>query len=129
MALLIMMLQMATIFCPTLKSRQSLPSCTGVRSYPSDEEVEPTMSIENVIYTGYLHRTNDTACQVAAMHQRRTFPSGWNGSVGVDVRRRSCQGHPGGGLFDTWRQCHALRCILPSERSVAVSSRSVGLLI
>jgi len=51
MAVLIMMLQMATILCPTLTSRQSLPACTGVRSHPSDEEVAPPVSRETVIYT------------------------------------------------------------------------------
>ena len=56
MAVLMMMLQMATILCPTLTSRRSLPACTGVRSHPSDEEVAPPVSRETVIYNQNLHR-------------------------------------------------------------------------
>ena len=70
MAVLMMMLQMATILCPTLTSRRSLPACTGVRSHPSDEEVAPPVSRETVIYTRHLHRINDTACQAAAMTKK-----------------------------------------------------------
>jgi len=70
MAILMMMLQMATILCPTLTSRQSLPASTGARSHPSDEEVAPPVSRETVIYTGHLHRINDTACQAAAMTKK-----------------------------------------------------------
>ena len=65
-----MMLQMATILCPTLRSRRSLPACTGVRSHPSDEEVAPPVSRETVVYNRHLHRINDTACQAAAMTKK-----------------------------------------------------------
>ena len=61
MAVLMKMLQMATILCPTLTSRRSLPACTGVRSHPSDEEVAPPVSRETVVYTRHLHRIHDTA--------------------------------------------------------------------
>jgi len=67
MAVLMMMLQMATLLCPTLTSHQSLPACTGMRSDPSDEEVAPPVSRETVIHIWHLHRMNDTTCQVAAM--------------------------------------------------------------
>jgi len=61
-------------------------------------------------------------------HQQKTFPSGRNGCVRVDALRQSCQRHPGGGLFRARRQYHASRCISRSDRRLAVSSRSVGLL-
>jgi hypothetical protein len=63
---------------------------------------------------------------VMVIHQQKTFPSGRNCSVRVDTLR---QRHPGGGLFHARRQCDVSRCILPSDRCFAVSSRSVGLLI
>jgi len=62
------------------------------------------------------------------LHQQKTFPSGRNGSVGVDALHHSCQSHPGGGSLRGRRQYHASRCISPSDRRFAVASRSVGLL-
>jgi len=62
-------------------------------------------------------------------HLQKTFPSGRNDSVKVDALCQSRQRHPGGGLLHARRECHASRCILPSERCFTVSSRSVGLLI
>jgi len=56
MAVLIMMLQTATILCLTLTSRWSLPAFTGVRSHPSDKEVAPPVSRETVIDNHNLHR-------------------------------------------------------------------------
>jgi hypothetical protein len=47
----LMMLQMATILCPTLTSCRSLHACTGVRSHPSDKEVAPPASRETVMHT------------------------------------------------------------------------------
>jgi len=64
----------------------------------------------------------------AAPHQQKTFPSGRNGSVRVDALRQSRQRHPGGRLLRAQRQYHASRCISPSDRRFAVSSRSVSLL-
>jgi len=61
------------------------------------------------------------------LHQQKTFPSGRNGSIRVDALRQSRQGHPGGRLLRAQRQYHTSRCISPSNRRVAVSSRSVGL--
>ena len=61
-------------------------------------------------------------------HQHKTFPSGRNGCVRVDALRQSRQRHPGGGLLRARRQYNASRCISPSDRRFAVSSRSVGLL-
>jgi len=61
-------------------------------------------------------------------HQQKTFPSGRNGSVRVDALRQSRQRHHGGGLLRARRQYHPSRCISPSDRCFAVSSRSVGLL-
>jgi len=62
------------------------------------------------------------------IHQQKIFPSRRNGSVRVDALRQSRQRHRGGGLLSARRQYHASRCISPSDRSFAVSSRSVGLL-
>jgi len=61
-------------------------------------------------------------------HLQKTFPSGRNGSVRVDALRQSRWRHPGGGLLRARRQYHASRCISPSDRRFAVSSRSVGLI-
>jgi len=61
------------------------------------------------------------------MHQQKTFPSGRNGSVRVDALRQSRQRHPGGRLLRARRQYNASRCISPSDRGFAVSSRSVGI--
>ena len=61
------------------------------------------------------------------LHQQKTFPSGRNGSVRVDALRQSRQRHPGGGLLRAQRRYHVPRCISPSDRRFAVSSRSVGL--
>ena len=61
-------------------------------------------------------------------HQQKIFPSGRNGSVRVDALLQSRQRHPGGGLIRARHQYHASRCISPSDRHFAVSSRSVGLL-
>ena len=66
--------------------------------------------------------------QTREHHQQKTFPSGRNGSVRVDALRQSRQRHPGGGLLRARHQCNASRCISPSDRRFAVSSRSVGLL-
>jgi len=71
--------------------------------------------------TSHMHEAPDE-------HQQKTFPSGRNGSVRVDALRQSRQRHPGGGLLRARRQYHASRCTSPSDRCVAVSSRSVGLL-
>jgi len=60
-------------------------------------------------------------------HQQKTFLSGQNGSVRVDVLRQSRQRHPGGRLLHALHQYHVSRCISPSDRHFAVSSRSVGL--
>ena len=62
------------------------------------------------------------------MHQQKIFPSGRNGSVRVDALRQSCQRHPVGGLLRAQPQCHASRCISPSDDCFTVSSCSVGLL-
>ena len=70
MAVLMMMLQMATILCPMLTSRRGLPARTGVRLHPSDKEVAPPVSRETVVYTRDLQRINDTACQAAAMTKK-----------------------------------------------------------
>jgi hypothetical protein len=67
--------------------------------------------------------------EVFWLHQQKTFPSVWNGSVRVDALRQSRQRHPGGGVLHARHQCNASRCILPSECCFAVSSSSVGLLI
>jgi len=56
------------------------------------------------------------------IHQQKTFPSGRNGSVRVDVLRQSRQRHPGGRLLRAQSQYHASRCTSPSDRSFAVSS-------
>jgi hypothetical protein len=61
------------------------------------------------------------------LHQQKTFPSGRNGSVRVDALRQSRQRHPGGELLRARRQYHASRCISPSDRRFAVSSRSENL--
>jgi len=68
--LMIMMLQMANILCPTLRNCRSLPARTGVRSQPSDVEVAPPVSRETVVYTRHLHLINDTACQAVAMTKK-----------------------------------------------------------
>jgi len=69
-----------------------------------------------------------TGLQPMWLHQQKTSPSGRNGSVRVDALYQSRQRHPGGGLLRARRQYHPSRCILPSDRCFAVSSRSVGLL-
>jgi len=61
-------------------------------------------------------------------HQQKIFPSGQNGSVGVDTLGQSQQGHPGGGLLRARRQFNASHSILRSDRCYTVSSCSVGLL-
>jgi len=55
-------------------------------------------------------------------HQPKTFPSGQNGSIGVDTLRPSRQRHHGAGFLCVRRQYHASRCTSPSDRSFAVSS-------
>ena len=67
--------------------------------------------------------------QMHVFHQQKTFPSGRNGCVRVDVLRQSHQRHPGGGLLLSQRGYYASGCILPSDRCFAVSSRSVSLLL
>jgi len=62
-----------------------------------------------------------------AQHQERTFPSGWNGFIRVNVLRQSCLRHPGGELHCAQHQDHASRYISPSDRRFAISSRFVGL--
>jgi len=57
-------------------------------------------------------------------HQQKTFPYGRYGCVRVDALRQSRQRHPGGVLLRAQRQYHASRCISPSDRRFAVSSRS-----
>ena len=58
----------------------------------------------------------------STLHQRKTFPSGRNGSVRVDALRQSRQRHPCGGLLRARRQYHASRCTSPSDRGFALSS-------
>jgi len=62
-------------------------------------------------------------------HQQKTFPLGRNGSVRVDELHQGRQRHPGGGLPRAQRQYHGSHCISPSDHCVAVSSRSVSLLL
>ena len=66
---------------------------------------------------------------MAIQHQLKTFPSGRNGSVRVDALRQSRQRHPGGRLLRARRQYDALRCISPSDRGFALSTRFVGILL
>ena len=61
-------------------------------------------------------------------HQQKIFPSGRNGSVGVDALLQSRQRHPGGGLLRARRQFNASRSMSPSDCCFTVSSRSVSLL-
>ena len=61
-------------------------------------------------------------------HQQKTFPSGRNGSGRVDTLCQSRLRHPGGEWLRARHQDDASGHILPSYRSFAVSSRSVGLL-
>ena len=61
-------------------------------------------------------------------HQQNIFPSGRNGSVGVDVLRESRQRHPSRGLLRARRQFNASCSISPFDCCFTVSSRSVGLL-
>jgi len=70
-----------------------------------------------------------TRCQLMIIHQQKTFRSGRSGSVRVDALRQSRQTHPGGRLLRARRQYDASRCISPSDRDFAVSSRSVGVLL
>jgi len=69
-AVLMIILQMTTILCPTLTSRRSLPACPGVISHPSDKEVAPLVARETVLCTWHLHFINDTACHADAMTVR-----------------------------------------------------------
>jgi len=62
-------------------------------------------------------------------HQQNIFPSGRNGSVGVDVLRRSCQRHPSGWLLGGRCHINASRSRLPSDHCFTVSSLSVSLLL
>jgi len=79
----------------------------------------------NLLYSLHKHHLTHTY----QVHQQKTFPSGRNGSVRVDALRQSRQRHPGGGLLRAQRQYHVSRCISPSDRRFAISSRSVGLLL
>jgi hypothetical protein len=85
-----------------------------------------TNSVTSTMQSGYPCLLTMTSHQ--KIHQPKTFPSGRNGCVRVDALRQSRQRHPGGGLLRARRQYHASRCIYPSDRRFAVSSRSVGLL-
>jgi hypothetical protein len=63
---------------------------------------------------GLFFRTNRSID--TDIHQQKTFPSGRNGCVRVDTLRQSRQRHLGGGLLRARCQCHASRCISPSDR-------------
>jgi len=75
-----------------------------------------------------LHRIGGKGIRNHGIHQQKIFLSGWNGSVSVDALCQSRQRHPSGGLFRTWHQYHASRCILPTTRRFTSSYRSVSLL-
>jgi hypothetical protein len=63
------------------------------------------------------------------VHQQKTFPSGRNGCVRVDMLCQSRQRHPGAGLLLAQRQYYVPLWTSPSDRCFAVSSRSVSLLL
>ena len=68
-----------------------------------------------------------TTCYHLVWHLRKTFPSGRNGYVRVDVLRQSRQRRPSGALIRPRRQYHPSQFILLSNRGFSGSSRSVGL--
>jgi len=65
--------------------------------------------------------------EVDGQHQQETFPSGQNGSIRVDTLRESRQSHPSGRLLAAQHHNDVSHCILPSDRSFAISSGSVGI--
>jgi len=94
------------------------PLCSSLRE--TSRAAETSAQVRRRLQ-GWLRPWHKLCGKLNAIHQQKTFPSGRNGSVRVDALRQSCQRHPGGRLLRAWRQYHASRCTLPSDRSFAVS--------
>jgi len=82
----------------------------------------------HALHTPTIRMVLPNEWSVQSLHQQKTFPSGRNGTVRVDMLRQSRQRHPGGRLLRAQRQQDASRCISPSDHDFVVSYRSVGIL-
>ena len=124
-----------TLVVPIVLSRRAWSRCRTTcwlsksSSSLSDDKVDSRRSSRSFSLISRSVSVSSCFIRLIArtLHQRKTFPSGRNGSVKVDALRQSHQRHHGGGLLSARRQYRASRCISPSDRCFAISSRSFGL--